>query len=58
MTEGDYIEELLHNAEKYGFRDKLIEIIQHTNLNCLKTNKLKLYEHYFSILENDYQLKK
>ncbi len=36
MTDGDYIEELLHKAENYGFRNKLIEEVQraykiHTN---------------------------
>ena len=31
MTEGDYIEDLLYKAEKYGFRNKLIEIAQRAN---------------------------
>jgi|GEM_PF-6198471 hypothetical protein len=57
MTEGDYIEELLHKAEKYGFRNKLIEKVQlaykiHTN-----SSRLDLYEHCFMMLENDFPLR-
>ena len=52
MTEGDYIEELLHKAEKYGFRDKLIEEVQRAYKIHTNSSRLDLYEHYFLIFEN------
>lgn len=54
MTDGDYIEELLHKAEKYGFRNKLIEIAQRANKIHTNFSRLDLYEHYFKILKNDF----
>ena len=55
MTEGDYIEDLLYKAEKYGFRNKLIEIAQRANKIHTNFSRLDLYEHYFKILKNDFK---
>ena len=57
MTDGDYIEELLHKAEKYGLRNKLIEEVQRAYKIHTNSSRLDLYEHCFMMLENDFPLR-
>lgn len=45
MTDGDYIEELLHKAEKHGFRNRLIEEVQRAYKIHNNVKRLDLYEH-------------
>ncbi|MGB0367015.1 hypothetical protein [Winogradskyella sp.] len=54
MTDEDYIEELLHKAEKYGLRNKLIEEVQRNLAINFNSNRLDLYEHYFVIFEKGF----
>lgn len=52
--ETEYIADLLHKAEKHGFRNKLIEEVQRAYKIHTNSSRLYLYEHCFMMLENDF----